>query len=232
MAAVQSQFALSVREWVERTKANADQACRKIALEIATRVILKTPVGNPELWKANAEAALQRSQHNLASDQINSYLAQDANNLTAGGRAKRKLLDAGLIGSQIGAFRVTDLKRSVRSRANRRLSKSELAKAYPFKQGQGYVGGRLRANWFVTIGTTSTATTDQVDPSGAQAIAAAQAALSSFKAGSDIYIVNNLPYAVPIEYGHSTKQAPAGVVRVTLAEVDAIVNKAAQEVAT
>lgn len=208
MAVVQSQFALSVREWVERTKKNADQACRKIALEIATRVVLKTPVGNPELWKANADAQYMRETHNLFAAAINASIAADPASFTRSG----------------------NLRKGVR-RAKIKSAKS-LAKEFPFRAGKGYVGGRLRANWFVTIGTASTATTDQVDPSGAQAIAAAQAALSSFKAGSDIFIVNNLPYAVPIEYGHSTKQAPAGVVRVTLAEVDVILNKAVQSVAT
>lgn len=206
----QTEFSIAVRDWVERTKANADQVCRKFALDLATRIILKTPVGNPELWKANAEAALQRSQHNFVVDQITSYLASNPANLTKRGHFKR----------------------GVRSRSTRRLSKSELAKAYPFRQGQGYVGGRMRANWFVTIGAASTATTEEVDPTGAQAIAAAQAALSTFKAGSTIFITNNLPYAVPIEYGHSTKQAPSGVVRVTLAEADAIMNKAVQSSAT
>lgn len=206
----QTQFALAVREWVERTKANADQACRAIALEIATRIILKSPVGNPELWKANAEAALQRSQHNVIVDQINAYLASDPANRTEKG----------------------NLRRRARSRANRRLSKSELAKAYPFRQGKGYVGGRLRGSWGVTIGTPSSADPNRIDPSGAQAIAAASAALAAFKAGPAIYITTNVPYAHRIEFESWSTQAPAGMVRVTLAEIDAIMAKAVRPLAT
>ncbi|WP_256203847.1 MULTISPECIES: hypothetical protein [unclassified Pseudomonas] len=37
--------------------------------------------------------------------------------------------------------------------------------------------------------------------------------------------MNNLPYAIPLEYGHST-QAPAGMVRVTLANFQHIVDEA------
>jgi hypothetical protein len=37
--------------------------------------------------------------------------------------------------------------------------------------------------------------------------------------------VNNLPYAVPLEYGHS-KQAPGGMVRITLARFQQIVDEA------
>jgi hypothetical protein len=48
-------------------------------------------------------------------------------------------------------------------------------------------------------------------------------------AGHTIYIVNNLPYANALENGHS-KQAPSGMVKVTLQEFPGIVSAAAQEV--
>lgn len=43
--------------------------------------------------------------------------------------------------------------------------------------------------------------------------------------GERVFISNNLPYAEAIEDGHS-KQAPMGMVKVTIAEFDSIVNKA------
>ncbi|MNJ81742.1 hypothetical protein D3C77_807050 [compost metagenome] len=43
--------------------------------------------------------------------------------------------------------------------------------------------------------------------------------------GQTAFIVNNLPYAIPLEYGHSS-QAPAGMVRVTLANFQRIVDEA------
>lgn len=204
----QGQFAISIAKWVEETKEKADAVCRAIALELTTRIVLKSPVGNPELWAANAEAALQRSQHNAVVDQINANLASDPANLTAKGNLRRK----------------------VRSASNKRLSKSQLAKQYPFKSGRGYVGGRFRANWFVTIGSPATGTTEHVDPSGSIAISNASAALAGFKAGPSIYIVQNLPYGPRLEYEGWSKQAPAGMVRITLAEIDGIVQQSVQSV--
>ena len=41
------------------------------------------------------------------------------------------------------------------------------------------------------------------------------------------YIYNNTRYIIPLEYGHSREQAPAGMVRVTLARLQAYVAAAA-----
>jgi hypothetical protein len=197
------QFADAVKRFADQAKLNADQACRAVALQLTTRVVLASPVGNPDLWKANAEAALQRSQHNVIVDQINANLLSNPAN----------------IGPKGG------LKRSVRSRYNKRLSESQRAKLYPFKAGENYAGGRLRGSWQVTIGEAPAGDIVRIDPSGGQAIAAASAALSTFTAGPPIYIVSNAPHAIPVEYGHST-QAPSGMVRITLAAFDQIVNEA------
>ena len=51
------------------------------------------------------------------------------------------------------------------------------------------------------------------------------AGVHPLKLGDTAYLVNNLPYAVPLEYGHSS-QAPAGMVRVTIAEFQQIVEAA------
>ena len=37
-----------------------------------------------------------------------------------------------------------------------------------------------------------------------------------------IYLHNNLPYAIPLEYGHSKIQAPHGIVRPVIAQVKAL----------
>jgi len=58
--------------------------------------------------------------------------------------------------------------------------------------------GRLKGNWHITPNITL---------------------------GKRVFISNNLPYAQAIEDGHS-KQAPAGMVKVTVAEFLPIVNKA------
>lgn len=92
---------------------------------------------------------------------------------------------------------------------------------------KGYVGGRLRANWQVTIGEPPAGTLDMIDPTGQVPVLAAQTTLSEAHCGPPIYIINNLPYAIPVEYGHS-KQAPEGMVRLAAVEFQNIVETAAR----
>lgn len=87
--------------------------------------------------------------------------------------------------------------------------------------------GRFRGNWNVGINRVNTRVFEPSEgpqqQSGAQATAgdlAVSGALDVNKATitDKIYITNNLPYAIPLEYGHS-KQAPAGVLSVTFEEL-------------
>ena len=90
---------------------------------------------------------------------------------------------------------------------------------------QGYVGGRFRGNWMFSIGSPDTSTLDQVDPGGSRSMARIVNGALEFNAGETAYITNSLPYAIPLEYGHST-QAPSGMVRITLANFQKIVEEA------
>lgn len=90
--------------------------------------------------------------------------------------------------------------------------------------GKDYVGGRFRANWHLSINVVENVTFDEVDPSGNETIAALVSAVSDFTAGQVAYLINNLPYAIPLEYGHS-KQAPGGMVRITVARFQQIVDE-------
>lgn len=90
---------------------------------------------------------------------------------------------------------------------------------------QGYVGGRFRGNWMFSIGSPDTSTVDQADPSGSRSMARIVNGALEFNAGETAYITNSLPYAIPLEYGHST-QAPSGMVRITLANFQKIVEEA------
>lgn len=90
---------------------------------------------------------------------------------------------------------------------------------------QGYVGGRFRGNWMFSIGSPDTSTVDQVDPGGSRSMARIVNGALEFDAGETAYITNSLPYAIPLEYGHST-QAPSGMVRITLANFQKIVEEA------
>ncbi len=90
--------------------------------------------------------------------------------------------------------------------------------------------GRFRANWNLSIGRMDTLTTPATDKSGRVAVERARVLLNGWQVDQDIYLTNSLPYAIPLEYGHSQKQAPHGMVRITVAEFQTFVNAAAAEV--
>jgi hypothetical protein len=79
--------------------------------------------------------------------------------------------------------------------------------------------GRFRSNWqFGEV--VPQGTLDSLDKSGAATIARIAGQVTSLKAGGEVWVVNNLPYAGKLEYGYS-QQAPGGMVRVTLANLPA-----------
>jgi hypothetical protein len=84
-------FSLDVAAFVEKAKANAVLVVRKVTMDLATSVVYKTPVGNPDLWKVNAIAA----SYNAEVFEHNAALRNDPANLTKNGRLKpgRKLND-------------------------------------------------------------------------------------------------------------------------------------------
>lgn len=49
-------FAASIARWIEDTKGSQEQAVRAIGMQILGRLVERSPVGNPELWKANQPA--------------------------------------------------------------------------------------------------------------------------------------------------------------------------------
>lgn len=83
--------------------------------------------------------------------------------------------------------------------------------------------GRFKANWQLTVDTPSTKSLIAYDKEGAQTIARLVADANRLSAGQKAFIVNNLRYAIPLEFGHSQSQAPNGMVRVTLARFQQIV---------
>ena len=89
--------------------------------------------------------------------------------------------------------------------------------------------GRARANWQTTFGAPGVAVLDQADKTGAGAIGRGVNVAGRFPMGATVWISNALPYAAKLEYGWS-KQAPAGMVRVTVAEFQGLVSALAGEV--
>jgi len=95
--------------------------------------------------------------------------------------------------------------------------------------------GEARGNWQSSIGAPITTHTDRLDTeaglaptsgTGSSLREAEEVARKSIK--KDFFIVNNAGHIVPLEYGLST-QAPAGMVRITVADFPAIVSEAATE---
>lgn len=95
--------------------------------------------------------------------------------------------------------------------------------------------GRFRANWNVSYNQIDTTTTDATEKAPGPVYAAIMQKLKAMPVGGVYYFTNSLPYANVLEYGlypnppkRSTgkseggfsKQAPHGVVRVSIAEFE------------
>lgn len=90
--------------------------------------------------------------------------------------------------------------------------------------------GRFKSNWMTSVGPVDTSTTTMAEKSGARSRARMAEKLGGWKAGQTIWIINNLPYAYRIEYKGWSKQAPSGVVRLAVQNIQQAVAKAAREV--
>ncbi|MTB40731.1 hypothetical protein GKR51_10645 [Providencia sp. wls1948] len=94
----------------------------------------------------------------------------------------------------------------------------------------GYTGGRFRGNWQVTFNSPADGETGRIDKSGRMTVSMGNYVLEHFKVGMKaIYFTNNVPYAYPLEMGHS-KQAPNGMVAITAENVSQFVREAIAEV--
>jgi hypothetical protein len=91
----------------------------------------------------------------------------------------------------------------------------------------GYVGGRFRANWQYGEGTVPKGYSSAIDASGAVSLSSI-ALIKPDAAGKIHFLTNNLPYARRLEDGWS-RQAPHGMLAVTVVEFQSIVNRAATE---
>lgn len=86
---------------------------------------------------------------------------------------------------------------------------------------KGYIGGRFRSSWTLAL----TKPDDSVSPEGQESyptpdMAAAVATLMARDAYQVIWVSNNLPYAQRLEEGWSRRQAPHGMMKVTLARLE------------
>ena len=88
--------------------------------------------------------------------------------------------------------------------------------------------GRFRGNWNLSLANFDPSVSELTDKEGAASIASASISIADYKGGS-IYISNNLPYAQRLEDGWS-KQAPVGMLRITVVEFQEMVNKVVNSV--
>ena len=93
----------------------------------------------------------------------------------------------------------------------------------------GYTGGRFRANWQYGLSAPDLTTTPKIDKSGGATIQTIVGKVSDEAAGHVHYITNSLPYADRLEHGWS-RQAPNGMVGLTVLEFNPIVEAAAAAV--
>ena len=85
--------------------------------------------------------------------------------------------------------------------------------------------GRFRANWQIDQRGFNY---EKFDPSGQEKIVEITEKVMASEVGGVISLINNLPYAERLEFGHS-KQAPEGMVRLTAMEFTEAAEEAARK---
>ena len=102
------------------------------------------------------------------------------------------------------------------------------AKFWKHPPPKGYIGGHFRGNWQLGVGSLPGGTLARIDPTGDAVRAEIHAAIPEQAAGKVYYLANNLPYAQRLEDGWS-RQAPTGIVALTVAEFQTVVAAAVDD---
>ena len=89
----------------------------------------------------------------------------------------------------------------------------------------GYVGGRARGSWAYGFNATPQPA-DMVDESGKVSMTRIRAGVASNDGIGAHFITNGLPYIRRLEYDGWSRQAPAGMVRVTIQEYQQVIDAA------
>lgn len=201
-------FAAQIQAFADQANVAIDATLREVVVQLGSSLITMSPVGNPEIW---AENLAHRAANKRSADDYDFKVAvrNTVINLTDSNFTKSGNLRTGI-------------------KYAKPLTKAERVQNFNVNglvSGKDYVGGRFRGNWMFSIGSPDSSTTEAVDPNGTKSTARIVAGALEFKAGETAYITNSLPYAIPLEFGHST-QAPGGMVRVTVARFQQIVLEA------
>lgn len=175
-----------------------------------------------EKAKANAEQVIQKTAIDLLTAVVDRSPVGNpelwaSNAIASNYNAEVSEFNAGLRNDPANLNKAGRLKRGLK-----------INDSMEIKAPAGYVGGRFRANWQVTFNAPAAAALDAVDPSGSATVAKGTQMILAFdSAVGSIWMMNNVPYAQALEYGHS-KQAPAGVVRISVAEFQTFIDDAAR----
>lgn len=95
---------------------------------------------------------------------------------------------------------------------------------WSFPPPPGYTGGMARGNWFASISSPHVGTVNKIDKSGNVTLAGMADDIDRAP-GEVFYLTNNLDYMKRLEYDAWSTQAPQGMVRVTLAELNVVINE-------
>lgn len=88
--------------------------------------------------------------------------------------------------------------------------------------------GNFKGAWRLSIDGYDTTVPETPDKQGGDVLARMLAEVGNLTFGQAAFLQNNLPYAVPLEFGHST-QAPTGIVRIAQAQFQQLVQQAIRE---
>ena len=88
--------------------------------------------------------------------------------------------------------------------------------------------GHARGNWQFSEGSPATGELNVFDPTGLLTLATCAVQIDAARVGgTDWFLANNVPYILPLEFGHS-KQAPNGMARLAAARFEQNVERAAR----
>lgn len=93
----------------------------------------------------------------------------------------------------------------------------------------GYVGGRARGSWQYQKGAPAEGEPGGVDPGGGSSISRIAAGVAIGDAATVHYITSNVPYMRELEYEGRSKQAPEGMVRLSVTEFQSHIDRACRE---
>ena len=208
-------FSLDLKAFAEKAKGNVEQVVKKVSIDLLNAVVDRSPVGKPELWAANIQyrqantAAADAYDYNVAIR--NTVINLTGSNFTKSGKLKRGVKYA------------------------KKLTKAERVQNFNINSlvtGKDYVGGRFRGNWQVSFEVGESGVLDLIDPRGTSAKASGTQVIEQFQIGvGSIWMMNNLPYGPRLEYEGWSDQAPAGMVRISVTELQTFVNIAVAELA-